>query len=224
VRRTAQQVTDGPVRLTWRLVLMAVALCLIRVTLTAVDFYFYVPGFTWARTPKFLVESSFIALWVVTAALMAERAAAHGVSRLKAYTAAAGIAALATGTSCALFESTVALLAGQQLPVRSVVSVAGWATSDSLFWCGLSAFLYANHRRLLASTRELRVVQERHAIHQRELADSGLRALRARVDPEALIESLSTIRRRYEAAPGEAESDLTALIARLRVATARASP
>lgn len=224
MRRTAQRLTDGPVRLTSRLVLMAAALCLLRVTITVAGLCLPWGGFTWERTVKVLIGSSFLALWAVTAVLLAERVADHGISRFRAFTAATCIAALATGASFVLFKLTVALVVGQHLPMRSVVRMAAITIFDALFWCGLAAFLYSNHRRLLTSSRELRAVQERLVIHERELADSGLRALRARVDPEALIESLRAIRRQYEAAPGKAESDLTALIARLRVATARASP
>ena len=71
MRRTAQRLTDGPVRLTSRLVLMAAALCLLRVTITVAGLCLPWGGFTWERTVKVLIGSSFLALWAVTAVLLA---------------------------------------------------------------------------------------------------------------------------------------------------------
>jgi hypothetical protein len=218
-----QALPDGQARLSWGLVLVAGALCFARVIGNVVSSRLEPRNPWWAYTPAWIVQSLLIAVCIVTAALMAERAVERGRSRWQAYTVAMCLATLAT-TILFLLYAGLFMLDFREFTPRRIVGVSRWVMTDALFKGGLAAFLYSRYQRLRASTRELRAVQERHAIHERELADSGLRALRARVDPEALIESLRAIRRQYEATPQKAESELKALIAHLRLATARASP
>lgn len=225
-RAPAERLHDDRARLSWRLILFAAAVCILRLVLVAVDLPVTQRELTWGVIlDDFGSESLVMIVLILPSALMAERLVTRrGTSRFWTYFAATCIGALGTGAFCVLQGFVQTLLEGQSFPPRAVLSVGTYAALDGLVWGGLACFLLSNHWRLEARTRELRALQERHAVHQRELADSGLRALRARVDPEQLIDSLTAIRRQYDAAPAEGEAALEALVIRLRHATAQASP
>lgn len=59
---------------------------------------------------------------------------------------------------------------------------------------------------------------------RRQFVESEIEAVRSRVDPDRLRETLRAIRDRYEVAPVEAESRLDELIAGLRAAAGRPAP
>jgi hypothetical protein len=59
---------------------------------------------------------------------------------------------------------------------------------------------------------------------RRQFVESEIEAVRSRVDPDRLRETLRGIRDRYQTAPVEAESLLDELIARLRMAAGRPAP
>ena len=59
---------------------------------------------------------------------------------------------------------------------------------------------------------------------RRQFVESEIEAVRSRVDPDRLRETLRAIRDRYEAAPVEAEARLDELITRLRMAAGKPAP
>jgi hypothetical protein len=208
-------------RLNWRLLLAALFLCLGRVTIVGLDLEVGAVGNARQVLLRYLVVSVLMTICVLTAVLIAERSVERGTSRMRAYLVAITVAAVVTGVLTMVSDRALGWRPISE-PSRWLASSFTYGLFDTLVRGGLAGFLYSDYRRLLASTGELRSIQERHAVHERELADARLRAVRARVDPQAVLDNLRGIRERYRAAPPEAETELEALIGRLRLATARA--
>ena len=90
---------------------------------------------------------------------------------------------------------------------------------DVVMRIGLLAFIYASHRQGLAAGWSLRELEARQTEMMARLSESRLQTARARVRPEAFIEELRELRRKYLEDPESAEQALQELITRLRVAS-----
>jgi hypothetical protein len=112
---------------------------------------------------------------------------------------------------------------GQPVVFGGVVLYHVWLM---LLFGGLAAAVYLarqRHERMLA---ELRAAELARETSQRRLAETTLAALRARIDPESLFQTLAKLERLYETDPPEADRALDELIVFLRraVADVRAAP
>jgi hypothetical protein len=81
-------------------------------------------------------------------------------------------------------------------------------------------FLLARRRdaELVAALHDARSAQVEA---RRQRVESEIEAMRSRMDPKGLMDTLRAVRRRYEADPGEGERQLDDLIQRLRAAAGR---
>jgi len=93
--------------------------------------------------------------------------------------------------------------------------------THALIVCGLMTFVYVSARWSAERQAALRALQMERAATERELVESTLAAMRARVDPAALQASLARIDALYDARPAQADALLGELIADLRAAIPR---
>ncbi|HET9156404.1 MAG TPA: hypothetical protein VFN91_07030 [Myxococcaceae bacterium] len=84
---------------------------------------------------------------------------------------------------------------------------------------GLAACIYAFHRERLEAAQAVQVLETRRNEMMGRLAASRLEAARARVQPEAFIAELRTLRDTYVEDPATGAIVLESLITRLRVAS-----
>jgi hypothetical protein len=89
-----------------------------------------------------------------------------------------------------------------------------------LFFGGLAAAVLTSQRRRARMLAALRTAELGRATSQRRLAETGLASLRARVEPEFLLQSLARLEQSYETDPRVADRLLDELIAFLRGALA----
>ena len=84
-------------------------------------------------------------------------------------------------------------------------------------------FLMARRRdaELVAALHQARSVQVET---RRQRIESEIEAMRSRIDPDGLMDTLRAVRTRYDTDPEDGERQLDALIARLREAAGRAEP
>jgi len=93
----------------------------------------------------------------------------------------------------------------------------GWML---LFFGGLAVSVEASQRRRVRMLRALRGAELARAAAQQRLAEASLGALRERIDPEYVFQTLSRLERLYESDPEAADRQLDELIAFLRKALA----
>jgi histidine kinase len=89
-----------------------------------------------------------------------------------------------------------------------------------LLFGGLAAAVYVSRQRHQRMLAELRAAELARETSQRRLAETKLAALRARIDPEFLFQTLAKLERLYEADRPEADRVLEDLIVFLRRALA----
>jgi hypothetical protein len=89
-----------------------------------------------------------------------------------------------------------------------------------LFFGGLAAALYLSRQRHARTLAKLRAAELAREASQRGLAQEQLAAVRARVDPDFLFQTLTKLERLYESDPAGADRLLEELIVFLRGAVA----
>lgn len=89
-----------------------------------------------------------------------------------------------------------------------------------LFFGGLAVAVHAAERRRARMLSALRAAEIDRATSQQRLAETRLAALRARVDPDFLLQTLARFERLHEAEPTVADHVLAELITFLRTALA----
>ncbi|MEO6410720.1 MAG: histidine kinase [Burkholderiaceae bacterium] len=83
-------------------------------------------------------------------------------------------------------------------------------------------YAFLRHRRSHdAAARRLAAAQQAQRETRRRLAEAGLKAMQARIDPQLLFDMLEAVRRAYETDPVRAEDLLDQLVAFLRAALPR---
>jgi hypothetical protein len=103
--------------------------------------------------------------------------------------------------------------------VGQPVSFAGVALYHvwlMLSFGGLAAVLYLSRRRHARVVAMLRAAEVAREISQRQLAETRLAALQARIDPEFVLQSLTRLERSYAGDPAAADRLLEELIEFLR--------
>ena len=83
-------------------------------------------------------------------------------------------------------------------------------------------FAFLRHRRSHdEAARRVATAQQAQREARRGLAEAGLKAMQARIDPQLLFDMLEAVRRAYETDPARAEDLLDQLVAFLRAALPR---
>jgi hypothetical protein len=134
---------------------------------------------------------------------------------------------------------TVVVLVGSALVAALIVPLVNWIGVSppgssapprfSLFLMvllriGLAAFVYAGLRERLEAAQAIQALETRRNEMMGRIAASRLEAARARVQPEAFIAEVRTLRGTYVKDPASGGVGLEALIARLRAATRSPAP
>jgi cation transport ATPase len=106
---------------------------------------------------------------------------------------------------------------GTWVPCQVFVSL------DVLVRVGLAAFMYARHRERLEAAQAIQTLEARQTQTMGRIAASRLEAARARVQPEAFIAEVRTLRGTFVADPAAGSAALETLILRLRAASRSAA-
>jgi sensor histidine kinase YesM len=106
---------------------------------------------------------------------------------------------------------------GQSIDGLGIALYHTWLT---LFFGGLGAAVHLSRQRHARVLAVLRAAELDRETSQRRLAEAGLAALQARIDPDFLFQTLEKLEQLYEADPPGADRLLEELIAFLRGALA----
>lgn len=93
--------------------------------------------------------------------------------------------------------------------------------THALFICGLMAFVYLSGRRAARRLAALRAAQLERVAAEKQLLESRLAAMHARVDSGQLLGTLARVQALYETQPAQADQLLKELIDRMRAAIPR---
>jgi hypothetical protein len=184
----------------------------------------------WAGQARRIVEFEFLALWMLLAIALADRAVDRGAAPRRAYTIAA-LAGSAVGvlvdvalemTVYAAFVDTP-LQATEPETVRvfrfaTPLTVAIYRILYSLLYAGSAVFLYAQWRTAHKTEQRLRDAELDRVRKSRLALESRLQALQARVEPKFLFNTLAQVRDLYDHDASTASTMLDDLIAYLRAA------
>ena len=184
----------------------------------------------WAGQARRIVEFEFLALWMLLAIALADRAVDRGAAPRRAYTTAA-LAGSAVGvlvdvalemTVYAAFVDTP-LQATEPATVRifrfaTPLTVAIYRILYSLLYAGSAVFLYAQWRTAHKTEQRLQKAELDRVRKSRLALESRLQALQARVEPKFLFNTLAQVRDLYDHDASTASTMLDDLIAYLRAA------
>jgi hypothetical protein len=168
---------------------------------------------------KLLINSSMVAC-VAIATLAADRSIDRGTRASIGYGAAVvGGTAVASLVQLALHRAlrmpTESDLGGlEPLALAQPLRVF----LEYLLWSTLIVSVYASLREQRLAAARLKAIQLGQAQIRRRTVESSLQVLRARVDPQMLIDTLAQVRDRYAADPAGSGRVLDDLVERLRAA------
>jgi hypothetical protein len=155
-----------------------------------------------------LLRDEFVALILLLAVAIADRAVDTGRATRRAYVLAV---VLAVGSACAL-AFAVAPYHGESLK-PAIYSAMSW-----LMFGGLATFVYADRKRAGSTRERLGRAQLERTRRAKRMIESRLTAMQSRVEPQFLFNTLTQVRGLYESNPARAEILLDDLITYLRSA------
>ena len=188
------------------------------------------PAKDWASQGRRILEVEFLALWMLLAIAIADRAVDRGTVPRKAYiTAALAGSVVGVLVDVALEMSVYAafvdtpLQATEPETVRvfrfaTPITVAIYRVLYSLLYAGSAVFLYAQWRTAHKTEQHLRDAELDRIRKSRLALESRLQALQARVEPKFLFNTLAQVRDFYDHDASVAARMLDDLIAYLRAA------
>jgi hypothetical protein len=206
---------------TWQLVLIAALLGAVRVIIIMVGQLLYGDSGPLEELHR-LAPAEVTAACMLMAVLVAEQRVRNGASRFTAYVPAVTIAALVAGLIGALLifvMSSFDVPMVHQYQKFGLLATVLYCSSDALARGGLAAFVYANREHFLTSIRQLRAAELQRAQTERDLASSRLLAVRAMIQPEALIATLKDVQSLYARDRAAADVKLADFIEHLRSVT-----
>jgi Histidine kinase len=160
------------------------------------------------------IRYEFIAVALLLAVAIADRAVDVGVAGIRAYALAVALAVgLATPLSYALSPYRGEEGKWGTWAVPSIYSAMVW-----LLFGGLAVFVYVHRKRARATRRRLAGAELERALRTKRALASRLAAMQARVEPQFLFNTLAQVGRLYEIDAVRAENMLEELIAYLRAA------
>lgn len=212
-------------RLTWKhIAWTAVAGALIApLMLTVTHAFEAFLGGTWSERLSFIIEflafSQLEAFTFLLCIIAADHAVRRGAPRVRAY-------AIALFMGAALYTTFQWSILNYVMDWFSRPDVdPGWApvhaTSTFLYALllgGFATFVYADWQRARDSAARLHAAGLARTRAARDILQTRLQAMQARVDPQFLFETLARTRRLYDASPERGEQTLDNLIAYLRIA------
>lgn len=184
----------------------------------------------WASQTRRIVEFEFLALWMLLAIALADRAVDRGAAPRRAYvTAALAGSVVGVLVDVALEMSVYAafvdtpLQATEPETVRvfrfaTPYTIAIYRVMYSLLYAGSAVFLYAQWRTARKTEQHLRQAELDRIRKSRLALESRLQALQARVEPKFLFNTLAQVRDLYDHDASAAARMLDDLIAYLRAA------
>ena len=179
-------------------------------SLIGIDKLFEHPEFRLAHLSDFL-HHEFIALVLLLAVAIADRAVDVGRARRSAYVLAI-IVAIGLGTPLAY---AVDPPWGRWLP-STLYNMMCW-----LMFGGLATFVYVDRKRARATRARLATAELERTRKAKHMLESRLAAMQARVEPRFLFNTLAQVQHLYQANPALGERMLDELIAYLRAAMPR---
>ena len=176
---------------------------------------------------QLLVLDSIGAITLMLAVVVADRVTGMNSDRRAAYVTAVVIGAAAG----AILDSLALGLVWNQYELAFADPSPDWRTyrvghTFYLFfeWLalgGLATFVYVDRRRARAEVAHLHNAEMERARTARDVFESRLQAMQARVEPQFLFNTLAQVKRLYEMDPALAQRMLDELIAYLRAAMPR---
>jgi hypothetical protein len=157
------------------------------------------------------LKDEFVALILLLAVAIADRAVDTGRTGRKAYVLAV---VLAVGWACPLAQAVVPYHAGWLN--TTVYHAMSW-----LMLGGLATFVYVDRKSARATRVRLAAAELERTRRAKRMLESRLAAMQARVEPQFLFNTLAQVRDLYEANAALGERTLDDLIAYLRAAMPR---
>jgi sensor histidine kinase YesM len=108
-----------------------------------------------------------------------------------------------------------------KVPLFHWVEATVYSMSTWLMFGGLATFVYVDRKRARATQARFRAAEIQRVKKAREVLESRLQAMQARVEPQFLFNTLAQVKRLYELDPPLAGRMLDDLIAYLRAAMPR---
>lgn len=179
-------------------------------------------GSTWLHAlARNSVEVAGAAAVLLPALLLADACVDDGVSRWRAYPAAAALAVLAVIALQLALEAALA-------PSLAIVALgprerAGYVMSSLLHWIVAIVALHAGLRNSIEATARFAGLQVSRARQRRWLMEQRLSALQARIDPAFLLQAMRRIGHLHDVGPPRAIRALDDLVEWLRAATPTAT-
>jgi hypothetical protein len=150
--------------------------------------------------------------------LVARRVVAHGGRRVVAYSVAIVVAALV----CALADYGIKQLTGfyEESDTRAWWKPvdAAWILLTVILLGAPCTFAYADFQRARESAARLHAAGLARTRAARDVVQTRLQALQARVEPQFLFDTLARVKQLYDRDAAKGEATLDALIAYLRIA------
>lgn len=215
-------------RLTWRhIAWTAVAGALIApLMLTVTHAFEFFLGGTWSERLAFIIEflafSELEAFTFLLCVIAADHAVWRGAHRVRAY----GLALFMGAALNATFDWSIRNYVMDWFSKPDVDP--GWvpvhAASTFLYALllgGFATFVYADWQRARDSAGRLHAAGLARTRAARDILQTRLQAMQARVDPQLLFDTLARTRQRYDVSPILGEQTLDNLIAYLRIAMPR---
>jgi sensor histidine kinase YesM len=183
----------------------------------------------WSSQARRIAEVELLALWMLLAIAIADRAVDRGVAPRRAYMTAA-IAGCVVGVlvqTClaSVYAAFVYTPLQAMEPATARVfrfatpfTIAIYLVTYSLLYAGSAVFLYAQWRTARRTEQYLHRAQLDRVRKSRIALESRLQALQARVEPKFLFNTLAQVRDLYDHDAAVAASMLDDLIAYLRAA------
>jgi len=230
MQRVAAFIVDAVRAITTRQVRVTLLLGLAWYVSATLFWWNVLPFKDWAGQARRIVEFEFLALWMLLAIALADRAVDRGAAPRRAYITAA-LTGSAVGvlvdvalelTVYAAFVDTP-LQATEPETVRvfrfaTPITVAIYRVLYSLLYAGSAVFFYAQWRTAHKTEQHLRRAELERVRKSRLALESRLQALQARVEPKFLFNTLAQVRDLYDHDASMAARMLDDLIAYLRAA------
>jgi len=184
----------------------------------------------WAGQARRIVEFEFLALWMLLAIALADRAVDLGATPRRAYITAA-VAGSVVGVLVDVALEMTVYAAFIDTPLQATepetvwvfrfatpITVAIYRVLYSLLYAGSAVLLYAQWRTAHKTEQYLRQAELERVRKSRLALEARLQALQARVEPKFLFNTLTQVRELYDHDASVAARMLDDLIAYLRAA------
>ena len=150
--------------------------------------------------------------------LVAARAVAGGAPRVGAYAVAVVVAAALAAAIDLVIKLMTGFYEGPDVQWWWKPVDAAWYFLTIVVLGAPCTFVYADWRRAQTSAARLHAAGLARTRASRDVLQTRLQALQARVEPQFLFETLARVKLQYDRDPAQGETTLDALIAYLRMA------